>query len=143
MTARIEQQLVEQLARRMAVRMGLGAAITTVALRAARPHPAWMAAGAIWAIYELSTAKAELDISRMRMNILNGTWDVEDMAVFRKIFQTLEAQFLGTDDGRLAEKQGQKYILIPKQIMPMIAQVDLVGIGKFGNQLVYAPPLSE
>lgn len=50
----ISQQLVGQMAQRMAVRMGLWGTAKVVARRAARPHPAWIAAGAIWAVYELA-----------------------------------------------------------------------------------------
>ena len=133
----ISQQLIGQLAQRMAVRMGFWGAAKVVALRAARPHPAWIAAGAIWAVYELATAEAELDVNRMQNNIRDDVWDAEDMAVFLRIFKQAENGFLVTARGRNAKSRGEKYILIPSQIMPMIAQVDLIGMQRFGNQLVY------
>lgn len=133
----ISQQLVGLLAQRMAVRMGVWGAAKVIALRAARPHPAWIAAGAIWAVYELATAEPEIDVSRMQGNMLNDLWEEEDMSVFRRIFLSSQAYFLGTANGQQAEESNQKYILIPSQIMPMVAQVDALGIGRFGNQLIY------
>lgn len=133
----ISQQLVAQLAQRMAARMGVWGAAKVVALRAARPHPAWMAAGAIWAVYELATSEPELDVSRMQDNIRDDIWDAEDMTIFLRIFRQLEGAFVGSPAGRNALSRGQKYILIPQQIMPMIAQVDAAGMTRFGNQLTY------
>lgn len=133
----IDQHLVQQLAQRMAVRVGLGTALKTVALRAARPHPAWIAAGAIWAIYDLATREPEVDFTRMEANLRDDTWDEEDMIVFRGIFRQLETPFIASDAGKEAIANGRKYILIPQQILPMIAAVDTIGMQRYGNQLVY------
>lgn len=136
----IEQPLVDQLARRMAARMGLGAAARTVALRALRPHPLWIAAGAIWAVYEIATAEGELDVGRMQSNIRDDVWATDDMTVFRRIFRQAETAFLATALGRDTVSRGYKYILIPSQIMPMIAQVDYSGMAIYGQQLIYDRP---
>lgn len=137
MSVTIPRSLVDQLADRMLKRLGFLAGLRIVGTRAARPHPLWAAAGAIWAVHELVTMQDELDVSRMEANIRDDVWDAADMTVFARIFETARAQFRTTTTGIAATRQNHKLILIPQHLMPMIAQVDTVGMARFGQQLVY------
>ncbi|HEY4252158.1 MAG TPA: NucA/NucB deoxyribonuclease domain-containing protein [Roseomonas sp.] len=114
-----------------------------VALSVLRPNPLKFIPYIGWAItigtllyvgYEaynatqLNTAKMEAD-----------TYDAEDLAVFRGAFTQARATFLTTAQGLQAQRRNAKYILIPRQAMPTVAAVDTIGIGMFGNALIWSP----
>lgn len=73
----------------------------------------------------------------MQSNIRNDVWDAGDMAVFRQIFLQMQTAYLGAIVGQQSERNNEKCILIPRQIMPMIAQVNEAGMQRFGKQLIY------
>ena len=88
MTVAIPQHLVERLAARMTQRLGLLGGLRMIGTRAARPHPLWIAAGAIWGVYEIAMMEAELDVSRMEANIREDRWEATCMDVFARISAT-------------------------------------------------------
>src|SRR5258708_6478044 len=69
----------------------------------------------------------------------NGIYDAADLAMFRVGFTMARQQFLTTAAGAAAQQAGSKYILIPSEVMPTVAQVDMIGITQFSNSLTWDP----
>lgn len=66
-------------------------------------------------------------------------YDANDMAVFRMGYTEAARVFALTPAGQAARRAGHKYILIPSEVMPMVAAVDAVGMGTYGNTLTWDP----
>ena len=70
----------------------------------------------------------------------NEVYDAEDLNVFKSSFKEIQRYFVEeTEIGVAAARNGQRYILIPSQIMPAIASVDQVGVEIYGNVLYWDP----
>ena len=79
--------------------------------------------------------EAEVDYDKMAREI----YDAEDIAVFRGAFTEARTRFLASPVGQTATRNQHKFILIPSQVMPTIAIVDLEGIALHGNVLTWDP----
>jgi len=69
----------------------------------------------------------------------NDVYDAQDMAAFRMGYTEANLRFADTSAGVRARSQRRKYILIPAEVMPVIAAVDTIGIERFGNILTWDP----
>jgi hypothetical protein len=69
----------------------------------------------------------------------NGVYDAQDMETFRIGYTEANLRFADTSTGVRARSQRRKYILIPAEVMPVIAAVDTVGIEHYGNILTWDP----
>lgn len=69
----------------------------------------------------------------------NEIYDDDDMRVFRRGYTESAASFADTIQGTQAADNEWRFILIPSEVMPMIAAVDTVGIQNHGNVLRWDP----
>ncbi len=93
---------------------------------------------AVYAGYE-AYKSTEIDWNKLE----NGIYDAADLAMFRVGFTMARQQFLATAAGAAAQQAGSKYILIPSEVMPTVAQVDMIGITQFSNSLTWEPDRRE
>lgn len=100
------------------------------------PYVGWaiMIGTAAYAGYE-AYKSTEIDWSKLE----NGVYDAQDLAVFRVGFTVAQQRFLATAAGAAAVRARSKYILIPSEVMPTVAQLDAQGITQFGNSLTWDP----
>ncbi len=124
--------------------MGAAAAVAQAAAVAALrpnvarfiPYVGWaLTIGAIaYASYEAYNAR-DVDWSRLEAE----SYTADDLAVFMAAFTQARQAFATRADGIEAQRRGQKYILIPSEVMPMIADVDRRGMAQFGASLRWDP----
>jgi hypothetical protein len=100
------------------------------------PYVGWaiMIGTAAYAGYE-AYKSTEIDWGKLE----NGVYDAQDLTVFRMGFTVAQQRFLATAAGAAAVRNRSKYILIPSEVMPTVAQVDSLGITQFGNSLTWDP----
>lgn len=100
------------------------------------PYVGWAIAigSAVYAGYEAYKA-TEVQWAKMEAE----TYDEADMAVFRIGYTEASRVFERTADGLEAAQNGWKFILIPSEVMPMVAAVDAVGMATYGNVLQWDP----
>lgn len=128
-------------------RMVLGSTALMVAKRAGAslikpkatkliPYVGWAIAigTAVYAGYE-----AYNDSQMAWKKLEDETYDDNDMAVFRKGYTESSNEFRLTAAGIAAQRNNWKFILIPSEVMPMIAMVDTVGMERYGNVLKWDP----
>ena len=88
----------------------------------------------LYASYEAYNARA-IDWTKLETE----TYTAEALIVFRAAFNEARQECVDSKVGREAEEREEKYILIPAEIMPMIAAVDLRGMAEFGASLRWNP----
>lgn len=101
-----------------------------------RSPPAWVFAIGLglYAGYEAYNER-EVDWTKLE----EEQYSANDLAVFRRGFSEANRQFLVQAAGVAATANRWKYILIPSEIMPVVAGVDLRGIERLGNILQWEP----
>jgi hypothetical protein len=114
----------------------VAASLLTPRLTKFIPYVGWAITigSAIYAGYEAYNS-TEIDWNKLE----NGIYDGADLAVFRMGFTQARGRFLLTAAGIAATQARSKYILIPSEVMPNIAQVDSIGIEMFGYSLTWDP----
>ena len=119
-----------------AVARGAAAAALRPSVARFIPYVGWaLTIGAIaYASYEAYNSR-DLDWAKLEAE----TYTPEDIAFFRGAFSEARDRFLTSEDGLAAQRRGQKYILIPSEVMPMIAEVDRRGMAQFGASLRWDP----
>jgi hypothetical protein len=100
------------------------------------PYAGWaLTIGAIaYASYEAYNTR-EIDWAKLEAE----SYSADDIAVFMAAFTQARQAFATRADGIEAQRRGQKYILIPSEVMPMIAEVDRRGMAQFGASLRWDP----
>ena len=143
----LSASFVESLEARIVVRASagfiaarVGASLLTPRLTKFIPYVGWaiMIGTAVYAGYE-AYKSTEIDWNKLE----NGIYDAADLAMFRVGFTMARQQFLATAAGAAAQQAGSKYILIPSEVMPTVAQVDMIGITQFSNSLTWEPDRRE
>src|SRR5260370_8475511 len=114
----------------------VGASLLTPRLTKFIPYVGWaiMIGTAVYAGYE-AYKSTEIDWNKLE----NGIYDAADLAMFRVGFTMARQQFLATAAGAAAQQAGSKYILIPSQVMPTVAQNDITGITQSTTSLTWEP----
>jgi hypothetical protein len=134
---------VEAIELRMVTGIAARAIVARAGLALIRPNPlkfipyagwAFAIGTALYAGYEAYNA-TQVNWAKMEA----GTYDEGDLAVFRRGFTETARSFLASAAGAAALQSRWKYILIPSEIMPMVAQVDAAGMEIYGNILQWDP----
>src|SRR5260370_25413652 len=114
----------------------VGVSLLTPQLTKFIPYVGWaiMIGTAVYAGYE-AYKSTEIDWNKLE----NGIYDAADLAMFRVGFTMARQQFLATAAGAAAQQARAKYILIPSDRIPTVAQVDMIGITQFSNSLTLDP----
>lgn len=71
--------------------------------------------------------------------IENEIYDEQDIATFKIGYTEANLHFVDTAAGVRARAEKRKYILIPAEVMPVIAAIDTIGMEQFGNVLTWDP----
>lgn len=131
----IEHRLLTGLATE-AIIARAGAALIRPNLLKFVPYAGWiLTVGMVgYAAYE---AYNETQVNWAKME--NEIYDGGDLAVFLRGFTEVRNSFLASPVSTTARENQWKYILIPSEIMPMIAQVDAAGMDTFGSVLEWDP----
>ncbi|MBR0666304.1 hypothetical protein GXW71_18225 [Roseomonas hellenica] len=131
----IEHRLLRGLATE-AIIARAGAALVRPNLLKFVPYAGWAftIGTTLYAAYEAYN-EVQVDWAKMESEV----YDSGDLAVFLRGFTEVRRSFVVSDAGRIARDNQWKYILIPSEIMPMIAQVDAVGMEIYGDILQWDP----
>jgi len=100
------------------------------------PYAGWvLTIGTVaYASYEAYNARG-IDWSKLEAE----SYSADDLAVFMAAFTQARQAFAARADGAEAQRRGQKFILIPSEVMPMIADVDRRGVAEYGAALRWDP----
>jgi len=95
--------------------------------------------GAALSGYAAMGAAWESEWGQSLSGVENGVYSAEAMGVFRQGYTESNEQFMATALGRTYGRTGQKYILIPANVMPTVAAVDADGMMVHGDTLTWDP----
>ena len=134
---------VTALESRMLVGATVGYAARQASIALAKPKPTKLIPYVGWAIAIGSALYAGYEAYNSQViawdKMIDGVYDTEDMTVFRKGYSETVRAFTTTIIGRQIISSKKKFILIPREVMPIIASVDAYGMGIYGNTLTWDP----
>ena len=100
------------------------------------PYVGWaIAIGAT--LYVAYEAYKSFEINYRKLE--NDIYDEKDMEVFRMGYTEASRRFADTRAGVIASEANRKYILIPAEVMPVIAAVDTIGMEQYVNVVTWDP----